>query len=196
METEVSLPHSKEPASCSYPAPEQSSLFSYPISWRSLLILSPYLHLGLPGNLFPSGVPTKTLYTPLLSSLRATCPVHLILLDWISRTVSGEEYSSLSFSFCSFLHSPFTSSSGISKGAPFDPNTSQKCYCSGFGTLWPALVFVKGIHRTAILLVVCFDLKVSALIQKSSTDLEKSRLLRRTVEWKRRLEKITLCKVS
>ena len=68
METEVSLPHSQEIVSFSYPAPEQSSLFSHPISWRSILILSPYLRLGLPGNLFPSGIPTKTLYTPLLSS--------------------------------------------------------------------------------------------------------------------------------
>jgi hypothetical protein len=40
-----------------------------------------------------------------------TCysPAHLIL-DLITRTMLGEEYRSLSFSLCSFIHSPVTSS--------------------------------------------------------------------------------------
>jgi hypothetical protein len=37
-----------------------------PTSWRSVVI-SIHLHLGLPSGLFPSGFPTKTLYTPLSS---------------------------------------------------------------------------------------------------------------------------------
>jgi len=36
----------------------------------------------------------------------ATCPAHLILLDFIIRTILRGQYSSLSFSLCSFLHSP------------------------------------------------------------------------------------------
>jgi len=42
--------------------------------------------------------------------MRATCPTHLILLDYITRTILGEEYRPLSSPLCSFLHYPVTSS--------------------------------------------------------------------------------------
>jgi hypothetical protein len=51
-------------------------------------------------------LPTKTLYMPLLSPIRATCPAYLIILDFVTRTILGEEYRSLSSSLCSFFHSP------------------------------------------------------------------------------------------
>ena len=59
---------------------------------------------------FPSGFPSKTIYTPLYSPIRATCPAHLILLDFITRTILGQEYKSFSSSLCNLLHSPVTSS--------------------------------------------------------------------------------------
>ena len=109
METECSLLTLRVPATCPYPEPDKSSPWLHPTLWRSILILSSHLHLGLPIGLFPSGFPTKILYTPLFSSIHATCPIHLIL-HFITRTIFGEEYRSLSFPLSSFLHSPVTSS--------------------------------------------------------------------------------------
>ena len=85
------------------------SIPPHPTSWRSILILFSHICPGLPSGLFHSGFPTKTLYSPLLSPLRATCPAHLICLDFITRTILGEVYRSLSYSLCRFLHSPVTS---------------------------------------------------------------------------------------
>jgi hypothetical protein len=41
-----------------------------PTSWRSILILSSHLRLGLLNGLFPSGFPTNTLCTPLSSPIK------------------------------------------------------------------------------------------------------------------------------
>ena len=50
--------------------------------------------------------PIHTLFSP----IRATCPAHLILLHFITRTILGEQYKSFSSSLCNLLHSPVTSS--------------------------------------------------------------------------------------
>ena len=59
LEPEGSLPHSQVPATCPYPEPTRFSPYPpHPTSWRSILILSSNLRLGLPNCLFPSGFPT------------------------------------------------------------------------------------------------------------------------------------------
>ena len=63
---------------------------------------------------FPSlRFPHQDLIHTLSSPIRATCPTHLILLDFTNRTILGEQYKSFSSSLCNLLHSPVTSSHGI-----------------------------------------------------------------------------------
>jgi len=59
-----------------------------PISSRPILILSAHLRLGVAKGLFPVGLPVKILKAP--SSILATCPAHLNLLDLITLTILGE----------------------------------------------------------------------------------------------------------
>ena len=65
------------PLSLSWASPIQST-YPHPTSWRSILILSTHLFLGLPSGLYPSGFPTKTLYAPFSSPIRATLTLYCI----------------------------------------------------------------------------------------------------------------------
>jgi hypothetical protein len=71
-----------------------------PIIVRSVLILSSHLELGYPRGLFPISIPVKILKTHLLSSLLATCPAQLKLLDLITVTILGEKSK-----LCNYLQS-------------------------------------------------------------------------------------------
>ena len=105
----ITAPTSVRHLSLSWASPIQS-IYPYPISWRSILILSTHLRLGLPSGLFTFRFPHQVSIHSLSSPIRATCPAHLILLDFITRTILGDDYKSFSFSSCSLLHSPVTSS--------------------------------------------------------------------------------------
>ena len=67
--------------------------------------------LSAPGSSkwsLPLMFPTKTLYTPLLTPICATCPTHLILVDFISSRNIRWAVQIIKLSLCSFLHSPVT----------------------------------------------------------------------------------------
>ena len=55
--------------SLSWASPIQS-IYPHPTSWRSILILSTHLRLGLPSGLFPSGFPPRPYTPPLLTHTR------------------------------------------------------------------------------------------------------------------------------
>jgi len=48
-------------------------------------------HFNIPSGLFPSHLSTSTLYAPLLSSIRAISPAHLVLLNLITRLIFGKQ---------------------------------------------------------------------------------------------------------
>ena len=105
MKLEGSSPHLAEPATCPCTEPDHSSPCPYPTSWRSILIFSscvPGYSKWSPSLMFPD----QNLYMPLLCPIRATCLAHLI--HFITWTILGEAYRSISSSLFSFLHYPVT----------------------------------------------------------------------------------------
>jgi hypothetical protein len=83
----------------------QSTLL-HPIYLISILILSSYLHLGIPSGLFLLSLPPKTLYTSKFFPMRTIFSAHRILL--IILIILGEEYKLWSSTVCSFLQPPVT----------------------------------------------------------------------------------------
>ena len=110
MEPECSLPHSQQTATCPYSQPGKSSSCALTTPWKPILILSSHLCLRLPSGLLPSLLPTKILSTPFLSPIPATRLAQPILLYLINLILFGKVSILLSYSLCSILHSPLTSS--------------------------------------------------------------------------------------
>ena len=110
MKHEGSLPHSQMPATCPYPEPARYS--PYPTSHFRKMDLKITLPstLGSPKCSLSLRFPHQNSVYASPPPIRATCPIRLIFLDFITRTILGEQYRSLSSKLRSFLHSPVTPS--------------------------------------------------------------------------------------
>jgi len=106
MEPEGSLPHSQVPATCPYSEPDRSSPYTHiPLSEYTSSYYSPiyawvsqvvsFLQVSPPKLCIRLSSPPYALHVPPIS----------FFSDFITRTILGEQYRSLSSSLCSFLHS-------------------------------------------------------------------------------------------
>jgi hypothetical protein len=86
-----SLTHSQDKTTC--PALSQINLKHAPHTSRVIKFNFNILHflLGFRGGLFPSVLPTKTLYATLLSPMRLTYPFHRIVIYLITLIRFGDE---------------------------------------------------------------------------------------------------------
>jgi hypothetical protein len=96
--------------------------FSIIISW-----------LCLPSGPFPSGFPKKISYAYFISLTRATCPVHLILLHFITIIIFSNKYKLLRLIIMPFFPAPVTSSLFLALLKHFQthvPNSGRQRCCS------------------------------------------------------------------
>ena len=110
MGPEGSLPHSQLPATCPFPEPDQSSpCLPIPLPKDPSYYCPPIYAWVFQVVSFPHVSPPKPCMH-LSSPYNCYILRQFIHLDFITQTILGEQYRSLSSSLCSFLHSHVTSS--------------------------------------------------------------------------------------
>jgi len=155
MEPESSSPYPQVPATCPYPEPTPSS------SHDPLQLLEdpsqyypPIYILVSPVASFPQASPPTPCAHLYPAPIRATCPAHLIHLNFTTCTILGKEYRSFSSSLCSFLHSPHGNARIVkAKAVPLQawmgPEGSRRLSLPGFKTVstWKGGKVVSPMHR-------------------------------------------------
>jgi hypothetical protein len=100
MEHEGPLPSSQEPAASPYPQPHDMS----PHPPTLVILPPPQIYLRLQNIFLYSDFPTKVFCAHIISTIRATCPSHLILLNLVTLIIYGEEYILRTCSLYNFLY--------------------------------------------------------------------------------------------
>ena len=120
---------------------------SGPTPWNIDDIDDNDLLLCLPNGLRPSGSPTKTLYwTSLLHTCHMSLPLRLILSDFITQIIFGEEDRAQSSLLCNLLHSPVTSSlSGPNISIINNDEVTCTWYFPGSVFVWKRMPFWKSV---------------------------------------------------
>ena len=139
MPTTCPYPEPDQFNPCSYiPYPEDPSEYYPPIyAWVSQVVS------------FPQVSPPKPCIH--LSPVRATCPTHLILIDFITLTLLGEEYRSVNLSLCGFLRFllPHPPSAQIFSSAPYS-QTPQPTFLPQHEKVLLWFNFIQGIHKRMV----------------------------------------------
>jgi hypothetical protein len=136
MEPGGSLPHSQVPSTCHYPEPARSVYTPHPTFWRSILMLSSYLWLGLPSGIFPLGFFFFFLYMLIFSphTLYMPCPSHSYQFYHPNSIGWGVIAMQLKVLQWNSVHNKpntfWLCDSSISSACPFPS------YCSWVGTDW------------------------------------------------------------
>jgi hypothetical protein len=63
--------------------------------WKKIVILSSDIYLGIPSDIFTSGIPTRTRYVRRFIPMRPACPVHLVSFDSITNIWRGVQIMKL-----------------------------------------------------------------------------------------------------